>query len=199
MAVSLTVLIDPRDAARRRELQVAPGTTILEAAHAASIDITATCGRRGRCTSCRVKFLAGPVPPATIMDEVQLGADLVREGYRLSCQCRVTEPVTVQVAPPLDEQAFQILGPGTGGTGLRGVPIASGVAKQLLKEDLLEDPLIQLCLGIPWGALADTTTIKAMADNLPPGITWAAFGIGRMQMPMVAQAMLLGGNDRLSQ
>ena len=136
MAVSLTVLIDPRDAARRRELQVAPGTTILEAAHAASIDITATCGRRGRCTSCRVKVLAGPVPPATIMDEVQLGGDLVREGYRLSCQCRVTEPVTVQVAPPLDEQAFQILGPGTGGTGLRGVPIASGVAKQLLKVEL---------------------------------------------------------------
>jgi uncharacterized 2Fe-2S/4Fe-4S cluster protein (DUF4445 family) len=136
VAVPLTVLTDPRDATRRRELQVAPGTTILEAAHAASIDVTATCGRRGRCTSCRVKFLAGPVPPPTIMDEVQLGADLVREGYRLSCQCRVTEPVTVQVAPPLDEQAFQILGPGAGVAGLRGVPIASGIVKQLLKVEL---------------------------------------------------------------
>ena len=70
-------------------------------------------------------------------------------------------------------------------------------AKQLLKEGLLEDPLIQLCLGIPWGAPADTTTMKAMADNLPSGITWAGFGIGRMQMPMVAQAMLLGGNVRV--
>ena len=70
-------------------------------------------------------------------------------------------------------------------------------AKQMLKEGLLEDPLIQICLGIPWGAPADTTTMKAMADNIPEGITWAGFGIGRSQMPMVAQAMLLGGNVRV--
>ncbi|PAU59696.1 NADPH:quinone reductase [Pseudomonas sp. PIC25] len=70
-------------------------------------------------------------------------------------------------------------------------------AKQLLKEGLLEDPLFQLCLGIPWGAPADTTTMKAMVDNLPPGATWAGFGIGRMQMPMAAQAVLLGGNVRV--
>ncbi len=46
-------------------------------------------------------------------------------------------------------------------------------AKQMLKEGLLEDPLFQICLGIPWGAPADTTTMKAMADNLPPGATWS--------------------------
>jgi uncharacterized protein (DUF849 family) len=70
-------------------------------------------------------------------------------------------------------------------------------AKQMLKEGLLDDPLFQLCLGIPWGAPADTTSMKAMADNLPAGATWAGFGIGRMQMPMVAQAMLLGGHVRV--
>ncbi|QDD90402.1 3-keto-5-aminohexanoate cleavage protein [Pseudomonas oryzihabitans] len=70
-------------------------------------------------------------------------------------------------------------------------------AKQLLKEGLLEDPLFQICLGIPWGAPADTTTMKAMVDNLPAGACWAGFGIGRMQMPMAAQAMLLGGNVRV--
>ncbi|AIO35252.1 3-keto-5-aminohexanoate cleavage protein [Burkholderia pseudomultivorans] len=71
-------------------------------------------------------------------------------------------------------------------------------AKQLLKEGLLDDPpLFQLCLGIPWGAPADTGTMKAMVDNLPPGAHWAGFGIGRMQMPMVAQAMLLGGHVRV--
>src|SRR5206468_1036489 len=41
-------------------------------AHDAGIDVTATCGGRGRCTSCRVKFVAGAVPPPTIGDEVQL-------------------------------------------------------------------------------------------------------------------------------
>jgi uncharacterized protein (DUF849 family) len=70
--------------------------------------------------------------------------------------------------------------------------------KQLLKEGLLDaQPLFQICLGIPWGAPADTTTMKAMVDNLPPGAIWAGFGIGRLQMPMVAQAVLLGGNVRV--
>lgn len=70
-------------------------------------------------------------------------------------------------------------------------------ANQMIKEGLLKDPVFQLCLGIPWGAPADTTTMKAMVDNLPPGVTWAGFGIGRMQMPMAAQAVLLGGNVRV--
>ncbi|ACR31049.1 3-keto-5-aminohexanoate cleavage protein [Burkholderia glumae] len=71
-------------------------------------------------------------------------------------------------------------------------------ATQMLKEGLLDaPPLFQLCLGIPWGAPADTGTMKAMVDNMPPGAHWAGFGIGRMQMPMVAQAMLLGGHVRV--
>lgn len=70
-------------------------------------------------------------------------------------------------------------------------------ANQMIKEGLLQDPLFQLCLGIPWGAPADTTTMKAMVDNLPAGATWAGFGIGRMQMPMAAQAVLLGGHVRV--
>src|ERR671930_2253952 len=109
MAVSLVVLTLPGDARTRRELSVAAGTSILKAAHAGGVDITATCGGRGRCTSCRVKFVAGTIPPPTIMDEIQLGDDLVREGYRLSCQCAVVEDITVELAPPLDETSFQIL------------------------------------------------------------------------------------------
>lgn len=70
-------------------------------------------------------------------------------------------------------------------------------AKQMIKEGLLDDPIFQICLGIPWGAPADTTSMKAMADNLPAGATWAGFGIGRLQMPMAAQAMLLGGHVRV--
>ena len=70
-------------------------------------------------------------------------------------------------------------------------------AKQMIKEGLLENPLFQLCLGSPWGAPADTTTMKAMVDNLPPGVVWSAFGIGRSQMPMLAQSVILGGNVRV--
>lgn len=70
-------------------------------------------------------------------------------------------------------------------------------AKQMMSEGLLRDPLVQLCLGIPWGAPADTATMKAMVDNMPTGTVWTAFGIGRSQFPMAAQSMLLGGNVRV--
>jgi len=71
-------------------------------------------------------------------------------------------------------------------------------ALQMHKEGLLDDkPLFQLCLGIPWGAPATTATMKTMVDMLPAQANWAGFGISRMQMPMVAQAMLLGGNVRV--
>src|SRR5437660_5571510 len=139
MAVLLTILTDPRDPTPRRTLALPPNTSILRAAHAASIEITATCGGRGRCTSCRVKFVAGTVPPPTIMDEIQLGNDLVREGYRLSCQCVPSEAVTVQVAPPLEERAFQILGAGPGVVGMGRVTLDSGIRKQVVKVSLPRD------------------------------------------------------------
>ncbi|EWY37738.1 NADPH dependend quinone reductase [Skermanella stibiiresistens SB22] len=71
-------------------------------------------------------------------------------------------------------------------------------AKQLLDEGLLEaPPLFQFCLGIPWGMPPEPRLMLALRDMLPPGAVWAGFGIGRMQMPMVAQAVLLGGNVRV--
>ncbi|MBR9924143.1 MAG: 3-keto-5-aminohexanoate cleavage protein [Gammaproteobacteria bacterium] len=71
-------------------------------------------------------------------------------------------------------------------------------ARQLQQEGLIDgDPLYQLCLGIPWGAEADTESMLAMRNKLPENAHWAAFGIGRHQMPMVAQAVLLGGHARV--
>jgi uncharacterized protein (DUF849 family) len=72
------------------------------------------------------------------------------------------------------------------------------LAKQLLADGRITPPaLFQLCLGIKYGAPATPDAMKAMRDALPPGCLWSGFGIGRMQMPMVAQAVLLGGNVRV--
>ena len=133
MSIPLTILPD------HRVLEVAPGTSILRAAHAAGIDITATCGGKGRCTSCRVKFVRGTIPPPTIMDELQLGDDLVREGYRLSCKCKVSEAIAVQVAPPLDERAFQMLGADRRVRDVGRVVIDAGIAKQVVKVRLPQE------------------------------------------------------------
>jgi uncharacterized protein (DUF849 family) len=72
------------------------------------------------------------------------------------------------------------------------------MAKQLLEEGLIErPPLFQLCMGIPFGAECDIRALVAMRDLLPEGAIFSAFGIGRMQMPMVAQAVFLGGHVRV--
>ncbi|MGP4071043.1 3-keto-5-aminohexanoate cleavage protein [Piscibacillus sp. B03] len=71
-------------------------------------------------------------------------------------------------------------------------------ANQLVKEGLVDgDPMYQFCLGIPWGAEADVETISYMKSRIPENAHWSAFGIGRMQLPMVTQAAILGGNVRV--
>lgn len=71
-------------------------------------------------------------------------------------------------------------------------------ANQMVKEGLIEgDPLYQFCLGIPWGAAADAETITYMKNLIPENSRWAAFGIGRMQIPMVAESVLQGGHVRV--
>lgn len=70
--------------------------------------------------------------------------------------------------------------------------------KALVQEGLVSGkPLFQFVLGIMWGAPADTRTLLYMRDLLPPNAIWAALGTGRLQMPVLAQAMLLGGNVRV--
>lgn len=72
------------------------------------------------------------------------------------------------------------------------------LAKHLIEQGLIEaPPLFQICLGIPWGAPATPEVMMAMRNELPGGAEWAAFGIGAMQFPMVAQAVLLGGHARV--
>ncbi|WP_131196940.1 3-keto-5-aminohexanoate cleavage protein [Lichenihabitans psoromatis] len=68
----------------------------------------------------------------------------------------------------------------------------------LIKEGLLDGtPLIQLCMGIPYGAPDDPLTLMAMAHRLPKEAVFSAFSIGRNQLPYVAMAALAGGNVRV--
>lgn len=70
--------------------------------------------------------------------------------------------------------------------------------KQLVNEGLIDDPvMVQLCMGIPWGAPDDVLTLMSMIHNMPDDWTYSAFSIGRNQMPYVAMGMLAGGNVRV--
>src|ERR1700733_1556722 len=69
---------------------------------------------------------------------------------------------------------------------------------ELIAGGLIEaPPLIQLCMGIPYGAPDDLQTLLALVNRLPDGTSFSAFAIGRMQLPYVALAPLVGGNVRV--
>ena len=71
-------------------------------------------------------------------------------------------------------------------------------AKQLVADGFIEDDvLVQLCMGVPWGAPDDLNTFMAMVNNVPENWTFSAFSLGRNQMPYVAAAILAGGNVRV--
>ena len=68
-------------------------------------------------------------------------------------------------------------------------------ARRLVEEGVLPPPvLVQLCMGVPWGAPDDLNTLMAMVGNVPDDWHWSAFSLGVHQMPYVAAAVLAGGN-----
>jgi uncharacterized protein (DUF849 family) len=72
------------------------------------------------------------------------------------------------------------------------------MVKDLVQEGLIDDPaLVQLCMGIRYGAPDDPGTLLTLVNSLPPGTVFSAFSIGRMQLPYVAMAVLAGGNVRV--
>ena len=71
-------------------------------------------------------------------------------------------------------------------------------AKQLVADGVLDSPvLVQLCMGVPWGAPDDLNTFMAMVNNVPDDWTFSGFGLGRHQMAYVAASVLAGGNVRV--
>jgi uncharacterized protein (DUF849 family) len=71
-------------------------------------------------------------------------------------------------------------------------------ANKLIEEGLIDAPaMYQLCMGIPYGAPAEPALLASMVAQIPPGVVWASFAIGRMQMPWVALSVLLGGHVRV--
>ena len=71
-------------------------------------------------------------------------------------------------------------------------------AKQLIEEGLVDEPaMLQLCMGIPYGAPDDPGTLLALVNQLPDDCVFSAFAIGRAQLPYVALAPIVGGNVRV--
>ncbi len=152
-AVSVTFLTA---AGESRAVDVARGASILDVARTAGIVMEAVCGARGRCRSCRVKVLAGEIPPPSLQDTVQLGHDEVRERFRLACQTRVIADCTVRPMPPKAESGHQIL---AGGVDLHDgrLRLDSGVSKHVITAKT------------PTGEHHQTSDLEEILDLLPRG------------------------------
>ncbi len=109
-----------------RTVRARRGETMLEAAHRAGAEITATCGKRGRCRSCRCKVVEGTLPPPSVADTVQLGHEEVRERFRLACQTRLVDETVIRPMPPKSEAGHQLLG---GSAQTTAMALDSGVRK----------------------------------------------------------------------
>ena len=71
-------------------------------------------------------------------------------------------------------------------------------AKQLVEEGIIPEPvMIQMCMGVPWGAPDDLNTFMAMINNAPADWTVSAFSLGRNEMPYAAASVLAGANIRV--
>ncbi len=128
-------------AAKPRLVTAEPGELLIEAARLGGLQIEATCGERGRCRSCRVKILAGDLPPPSIMDTVQLGHEDIQERFRLACQTRVTSDAKILIAPPKSEIGHKLLSLGGGRSAAdhASMELDSGVTKYLIDVELPSD------------------------------------------------------------
>ena len=131
--------VDPNAKSGERTVRAEIGESYLEAGQRTGVEITATCGARGRCRSCRIKILKGDVPPPTIMDQVQLGPEEVQEQFRLSCQTEVIADSSVMVAPPRTEAGHKILGSGRISDSGSHIGLDSGVEKYFVRAQAPTD------------------------------------------------------------
>lgn len=126
---------------------------LLDAARLAGVEMDATCGGRGRCRSCRVKVLAGELPPPTLQDTLQLGHDEVHDRFRLACQTKVVADCTVMPMPPKAESGFQIL---AGEVDRDRLHLDSGVVKRVITAKA------------PQGEHHQTSDVDEILACLPP-------------------------------
>jgi uncharacterized 2Fe-2S/4Fe-4S cluster protein (DUF4445 family) len=80
-----------------KRVEVAPDTTLFEAAREAGISLATACGEVGNCGQCRVTVLAGKVSPPTEDEEYILSEVELHGGQRLACSTHIYSEAKVYV------------------------------------------------------------------------------------------------------
>ena len=133
------------------------GTTVAEAAAYAEIIIDSPCGGEGRCGKCKVIVSAQNIEPLTEAEERLLSDDELSEGYRLACQTRVVDNMTVTVPEDSRVAEGKILSEGTG----QAVKLHPNISKTYVEppEQTLDNQI------------ADLTNLKSALEPNLSGVT----------------------------
>ncbi len=78
-------------------IAVEAGSSILDAARKAGVEILATCGGNGTCHACRILLIHGPATPPSAEEAGYFSAEEIRKGYRLACQTIPTEDCIIEI------------------------------------------------------------------------------------------------------
>jgi len=89
------VKIDFEPIGKRIEAKV--GTTILETAHSAGIDLVAVCGGAGSCGQCQVQIISRELPPPNSIEINVLSSEMLLKGWRLACQSIIQGPLKIHI------------------------------------------------------------------------------------------------------
>lgn len=79
-----------------RSVFVLAGTTIVEAAGRAGLNLTTPCGGEGTCGKCRIRITSGANEPCGA-DRAVFTAEELTKGWRLACQTAVCQDIVVNV------------------------------------------------------------------------------------------------------
>jgi uncharacterized 2Fe-2S/4Fe-4S cluster protein (DUF4445 family) len=102
---------------QQRRASVTVGRTLLDAVHAARLEVSNVCAGRGVCGKCRVVVTSGSefLSPATDLERMSLSDADIQQGFRIACCARITAPgpLSIQIPPESLTEAQQLLVAGT--------------------------------------------------------------------------------------
>ena len=78
-----------------QQIEVAPGAALKDVLFEYGVEFP--CGGRGTCRKCRIKVLAGNLAVNEVQQKALTESEIA-QGWRLACQCQVTEPLAIELA-----------------------------------------------------------------------------------------------------
>lgn len=98
---------------QKRQADIAVGRTLLDAVHAARLDLSSVCAGRGVCGKCRVIVTSGSesISPIADLERMSLSERDIEQGFRLACCARIDETgvINVEIPPESLTEAQQLL------------------------------------------------------------------------------------------